>query len=90
MKYILLKLKKDKNVRKYNIIEEINTSDVKEHSCSNFLLFNLLSATLLVIRALLFEEEVEVEREGLEDEGDDVLKEAVRGSDRDVRVGALE
>ena len=39
---------------------------------------------------MLFEEEVEVEREGLEDEGDDVLKEAVRGSDRDVRVGALE
>ena len=62
---------------------EINTSDVKEHSCSNFLLFNLLSATL-------FEEEVEVERDGIEDEGDDVLKEAVRGSDRDVRVGALE
>ena len=43
-----------------------------------------------MIRALLFEEEVEVEREGLEDEGDDVLKEAVRGSVRDVRVGALE
>ena len=40
-----------------------------------------------MIRALLFE--VEVERDGLDDEGDDdVLKEAVRGSDRDVRVGA--
>ena len=44
-----------------------------------------------MIRALLFEVEVEVERDGLDDEGDDdVLKEAVRGSDRDVRVGALE
>ena len=66
-------------------VRKIYTSDVKEHSGSNFLLLNLLSAILLEMRSFLLEEEVEeVEREGLEDEGDDdVLKEVGKGSGRD-------